>query len=503
MDTWKHLIKAATLGLNRVPFHKEGKEPWLEGLGETADTSINLLELTAAYALARRVGWTPETVEGCIPSPAPAETGIYLSTQAANLVHQTMSTNSGRLITEALQLCVENDYLVPPEYLPVLFRQAMQIDIPADVLLKAAGNRGPWLAAQHESWRSLLPLTGEVWETGTVDQRLKWFLHLRKHKLAESRMRFEELKATEASTALVKFLPLMEEGLGPEDEALLAPLLSHRRKEVRLIVSGLLGQIAESEYVGRMQTRLEELIQLKGRKLIVELPLMDDGMKQDQVHERSFAASGLGKKAGYLCAMLSSLPSTFWCQKWDKTPKQLLALAGQSEWKDALILGWTLSAITYRDEDWILAILQQILDTPPLLDVIKDKELSQMADLLPAERQAVFFLKKIREVYKSNQHLSLFKMMLLSEFMLSEQLAVSFIQLLTHTLQQRDKSTNYHFRSLLYADLPMLALRVPVESYGAIAKLLNADVLGERWYQAPIDELLEILALRYRLRIIN
>ena len=503
MSTWKSLIKTTTLGLNRTPLPGEKGEGWLEGIGEKEDSALNALEQAAAYGLARRVGWKPSVLAGRMPELAPAETNIYLGTQAANLVFQAISTNSAKLITEALELCITHDFLLPPEYLPTLFRQASQIAVAPETLLLAAGNRGPWLASQEEAWQHLLPLEASDWDTGDLSQRMKWFSLFRKKDLTESRKLFQEVIATEATATLLKFLPLMEQGLGSEDEALLIPLLGHRRKDVRVAVSGLLGKIATSAFVGRMKERLAELVELKETngtpELAVVLPAINEELKADQIHEYGYAASGLGKRAGYLCAMLSMLPSSFWSQKWQKTPGELVTIAYECEWRDALILGWTYSAIVYRDEDWAMAILAKIIEMPALLDVIKDTELGQLVDCLGEEKREPFLFTYLKKAKTSSQQFPLFKILLISEFGLSEKLATTFISHLILTLQQKRIVSSYHFRSLLYADLPMLSLRVPVSSYAVIAKAFNNGHLTESWYQAPIDELLEILELRYQL----
>jgi hypothetical protein len=89
----------------------------------------------------------------------------------------------------------------------------------------------------------------------------------------------------------------------------------------------------------------------------------DAAMIRDGVQPKKRFAP-LGDKADWLAQILGAVPPARWVEQWDRTPAQWVALARDSEWSMALLLGWTVAAERHRHAEWAEALLAAWLDEP-------------------------------------------------------------------------------------------------------------------------------------------
>jgi hypothetical protein len=67
----------------------------------------------------------------------------------------------------------------------------------------------------------------------------------------------------------------------------------------------------------------------------------------------------MGEKAWWLSEMIAMVPPSTWCDAWGKTPTELIQAVGKSEWKEAVLLGWSHATQRHVDPDWAEALARR------------------------------------------------------------------------------------------------------------------------------------------------
>jgi len=491
-------LHAATLGLNRQRIEWASDEVWGEIAAQGTSPSGKLLHVLAAQQLAQKAGFEAPEIEGTEISAAPTEKLPYLDIQGAHIMYQVIHTQSRRLLEEALKLLVQKKSLLPAEYLPALMEIAFDLEVDNELLQKACGNRLIWLAGLRDAWQVYLSVTASVWKTGSHSQRLRWFKLQRRKMGKGSHKLWPEIQKTASSTELIKFTQALKEGLGKADEEKLEPLLDHRRKEVRTTAFSLLAKIPNTDLGKRMQLRAEKCLSIENETLNITLPKVEKGWERDGFLTFSYAASGLGKKAGYFCHMLACVPPDFWAEKYSLSPHTWIDKIFESEWSSATFLAFVIASIRYQQKEWAPILLETLFQKKELLDVVKTNVRVELIHLVEGEKRQELYLKALNQVERFDQPFIDFSLVIDHDEMLPEALALAFYQKLKRTVIRRAVKVDQRFRYLLY-ELPNVALRTPISLYPQIAALFPIELLGDGAYRHYLEEMLQTLDFRYKM----
>jgi hypothetical protein len=361
-ERWRELVGAAVLGTQRRPPPPPSAADPLLLPAEPAEAS--LLARAAVLAVARRAAWRPTPGQNGSPPRAPGDDWPVAGPRMRRLLALLLGGRRD-LLAEALQLLVDARRRVPPEQLPaVLDAGASDADL-RPLVRAGGGNRGGWLAVQHEPWLYAARFADEegIWRTGTRLERTALLTGLRERDPGRARALLEATFTSEPPTERAVFLRLLGEGLSEADEPLLERALDDRRREVRDVAASLLSRLPGSRLVERTAARLEPLLHRRRTGLEVTLPpRFDEAMARDGVAQRPPA--GVGERAFWLVQQLGVVPPSHWSARLDGEPPDLLVAAARSEHGALVIRGLTDAAVRHRDAAWLETFLQ--LPDPPV-----------------------------------------------------------------------------------------------------------------------------------------
>ncbi|QHT56566.1 hypothetical protein GXP71_11080 [Cellulomonas sp. H30R-01] len=368
------LATAALLGTDRSPASPTTTDPVLAaaaaGLPERDDPATRLLDAAALAATARRATGS-QVIAGPPPPPAPDETLPVCGAAAAAHLRALLAggTEAVDLLALWLSTAAVRGLRIPPALVvPVLEAVAAEPGgrpgLRADALV-AAGERGRWLAAQHPTWRALLPAPAPV-DTGTVDgddpawrhgdaaERAAWLDRARTADPATARALVAEAWRSAGAQERATLVRALRSRLSPDDEPFLDAALADRSVAVRAAAVGVLAHLPSSAFVARCAERALTSVTITRRMLrdhlTVELP--------EPEPDDPFAAPALG--AGAKAALLTRLVEVTPLSAWDRLGRDPGALAQLAAAADAgpLLDGWTAAAEREHDPRWARALLR-------------------------------------------------------------------------------------------------------------------------------------------------
>jgi Family of unknown function (DUF5691) len=492
MDAWNSLVKTALLGTSNgftPPVVPDSLQNTLNLLPrEDRDTA--LFSTAALIGIAQIAGTLPNKLEE-IEQASPVESMQMVSEEASVFLKRILGGEHEEVLPEFLSLTGLYKRRVPPETLPALLglgRHKLR-----KLILPVIGERGKWLAGQNPSW-SYAPGredTDEGWETGVRAERV---LSLERLRDRDPKHAIELIQSTwdqDPHEERAAFVATLSSGLSMDDEPFLETCLDDSRKEVREAALNLLIRLPGSGHSQRMTARLEPILEYKSQmigkdSIRVNLPeQVDAEAKRDGVSGTTLYKK-LGKQANVLVQMISLTPPSFWSHKWKQAPERILQAALKSEWKDALLIGWSLAMERSEDSDWAAAIADVVVKHTDGREIVGGIDLRGIIKLIPMEKLEALakasILKTIKDLNDGHPML-----MLLEAYDLqwSEPLAR-----IVMTSIQRQVGKN-HWQ--LMRTLPSFGLRVPVSLTETFMNNWPEDSKGwETW----IDQFCAVLRFR-------
>lgn len=511
---WQHIVQSATMGLNRSPLEPVNQDDFAQMLPVPEEPEARMLQLAGTITIARKAGYQPITPKETISFSKPAaENHRYISHTSAQILGSILNGNSKELLGEFLSLCQHTSSIITPEHLPKLFNWTLHARLSGEFILGLSGNRGKWLAEQNPEWGRLLPPSGEIWESGTPEERIAYFAWQRQHSptaaTATLALSFED----ETPAFLAKIIPLMVSGAGTYDLELLEQLHQHSRKEVRKAASLVLAHISESALVGRMKTTAASIISLKksflSQSLDIQAPekltqeIQDDGITEDPL-----SGIKLGRKAVVIARILQTIPPSFWENHLELQPDRLLKLAVDSEWAAPVLYGLTAAAVRYQDESWATEIFRLMADTT---EISSASDKSTFAELIPGDIRAGIMKvgdpesinqileRALRRFSISTSYPTPFILMGEIPFQIAPETAMTFARKLEQILSTQGNRVDYRFRTFVY-ELAGSVFSVPPTLYQSIANTWGTNPYDPRWYDPYLERALIQLEFRYRMQ---
>ena len=496
------LLQIAIAGLDRrdLPADKDWPADWPPC---PARPEARLLLQAGLEAWARR---RQPLASGPLAPPAlaPAETQPYLPAAATELLSSWLRQPAPALLAEFLQLTVAHGYILPPQLLPALLRRAVSTDLDDTLLLRAGGARLLWLAAQHPDWRYLLPPQAADGDSPDPSRRRAWLAALRAQDPAAGRAYWEHRRPQEKGPALAQLTLLLQIGLEPADEPLLEGLLTHRQQAVRAVAIDLLASLPESALVARAKGHLAACLTWEGDDLHVSPPAqLTTALRADGAGLIALPTEALGRRATWLCQLLSVVPPTHWSTTWGRSPQQLVQQASAHEWAQPLILGWLLATLRHPEAGWAMALSRLLArdlnrERPLFLGLSHQTHLRPLlAAVPPPERHAW-----LQRILPQTQHLHHLQALLKLLQAWPETLPPSLAQDLAYRLTQvldRYPQAPARGDTLFLHQLSQLARLWSPDQYPRLLGMWASDPFRPPWYAPFLQDCLDRLALRYRL----
>jgi hypothetical protein len=357
---------ARVAGAPELP-HVVLAEAWAQ-LDWTATPEVAALDAAAMIASVRGAG-TRAGNAGPAPVPAPVEARKPAPAAATALLRRVLFGEMRPLLPEWLEVCARAGCVVPPFFLPSLFREVSRAERAAFV--RVAGTRGAWLATHNTEWSWLADPDEapslELWETGTPAQRLACLAAQRRIQPAVARGWLEKSWGEETPDFRTAALGAFVVGLSIEDEPLVMRGLGDRRRETRQQAQQLLACLPASGLAQRMQARAAAILGcrrgLLSRQLEVTLPAaFDPAWKADGIEEKPPA--GAGEKAFWIRQILALVPVRRWLEEFRVSAGDLVKLAQKSEWSEVLIDAWLRALPLGADPGLAAALFEPVLVLP-------------------------------------------------------------------------------------------------------------------------------------------
>ncbi|WP_040797976.1 DUF5691 domain-containing protein [Nocardia higoensis] len=339
------LTTTALLGTaRRPPEPRDLPAPVAELVAElTGDPPLVLLEAAALREVYEIAARTPETATP--PRPAPDDPRPLLPEAAAIRLSELLRARSP-FLPEWFEAALPHDYRAPDALCARLLETARIDPALRDPLLRLAGARGEWLAAQHPSWHEL-----------PAGQR--------RPDPATARGLLERVPPEDADPGRAELLAALAEELDPGDEPVLEAALDDRRAEVRRRAAGLLALLPDSAFARRMRARAARWLRIErsGDTVAVHVDLpeeLDDAARRDGITDRtvefSYRWNGVPDlTAGRLRQLVAATPVGYWTDAVGE-PRAALRARIPDRYRQPLLDGLLDATLQQRDPTWAAAL---------------------------------------------------------------------------------------------------------------------------------------------------
>lgn len=430
MNLHPTLHKALLAGVARVPLNEGlGASPQLNSLLDAGPHDALLWHALAANDLWQRAGYQPPAAPSALAAADIALTDARTCPRAAEDILQLLLRGiHPELLENWLMQAHALQYRVPHACLVALLDMGMQKPALRQVLTPLLDRRGQWLVKQNPAWTARYGATGEVaddvhsqWQLGSLSERCQALQAMRRTDAAAALAALEHEWSQEPSEIRLALLPCLALGLGPDDEPFLERALDDKRKEVRKAAQDLLACLPGSQLQQRCKARLGAIFTLERKaglmaklsaaltaspaaaltlKLSISLPeACDKAMKRDGIGSRNYF--GMGEKAGWLADLMGAVTPGHWCDIWQLSPAEVVAVLMEQEFARGLLTGLTQAvsralhnghntAANVHSADsgaveWYVALITGNVQSQTSVDVMT--LLLPDLDLLPAELQ--------------------------------------------------------------------------------------------------------------------
>lgn len=415
---WETLVATALMGTDRQSPDLSGFDGELEqflGQLDTGDAEGLVLGMGGAIATYTQAGRQAAKYTGPVTDPCRPEDLPCCSDLTSQHLQQILSGRH-RVLPELLEYLQAAGQRVPVEYLPPLLtmgRQHSHLRAPIQAVI---GERGRWLATHNPDWRYVsenIAVTDpavqadsiqECWDTGTMATRCAVLQSLRETAPAQGRLLLESSWKQEKAKDRTEFLKLLYTRLSLEDESFLEAALDDRSKEVRTVAAALLTHLTDSQLCGRMTERIKSLVEIefsaKDLTLNVKLPeeIDQSGLRDGLIKAKMYR---LGQHASLLMQILIAVPLSFW--EAQAPIEQLIAAAGQHQWKAALLKGWEIAVQRQHNPQWSQALITHALH----LENAAELDLTELLAILPAAKREALMMQwldqlwSVREIWRT------------------------------------------------------------------------------------------------------
>lgn len=323
-----------------------------------------------------------------VPSEAPRESQAYCSPRTADLVREILEQPlvEARLLSLAFEDLETAGQILPPALVPriLLLPSRLRPNVHVHGVL---GERGRWLAQFCDDWNwafqhpesdgEKLPADAErIWQEGALGVRVELLALARRVDPAKAREWLAGAWSVEKAEARQQMLGALHANLSSDDVPLLEQALKDRSAAVRSQATKLLSRIIDSPLALRMRQRAEALLQyspatkatgissklksLVGGKSVagrleVSLPeACPTQWVQDGIELKTTIS--VGERVFWFSQIMTLVPPTYWSQRFEIGPAELLAATGGHDHESEIVNAWLKAAVLHASLEWLTAL---------------------------------------------------------------------------------------------------------------------------------------------------
>lgn len=334
--------------------------------GQANAPEHRLMIALGTASLMRKAGQLPIASDAFAAWPvAPPETLSALGPLGEQCLRAILEEEDAELLSSYIGSLTDRQRRIPAAFLVPLMALAANSKALAQRVLVQAGERGAWLAKHHPAWGALLNAdasTHDPWSTGTLAQRTAHLAQLRKHDPAQARALLAASIKQESSKDLPALLHVLRTNLTLDDAPLVEPLLRSKARDVRATAAALLMRMPGHASQGTLFNLCAPRLELKGnmilgRRLEVSLPEAYDGTWATYGIEPKSARYPTERTA-WLGQMIALVHPKHWCDRFDRSEEDLVALAQKNEFSAMLLAALADAALLHEHQSMIAALLQ-------------------------------------------------------------------------------------------------------------------------------------------------
>jgi F0F1-type ATP synthase delta subunit len=415
----------------------------------TSDDPIHTFLLQSATAFVyNAAGAIPEKATFTIPVNAQEDQVPVCPEKAIHVLAKIFGDEFRELLGEFLQVLLDNNYRLPPHYLPSVFEQG---STPAlrELIAASCGKRGLWLASQNPqwSWVGTTVIRTPDWETGTLAERLDYLKQQCRIEPQNAAALVTGVWNQESAETRVALLECLRDENVTCCEKLLDVALVDKRKEVRRAAIDSLCRIQESSFTKKLiaqisnhitftpqkKNALQKLFGSKKNGFEIHLPeTLDKEMERYGISQKLRQGESDftgGEKAGWLFQMLELISPSVWLDTWSISAEELIDASKESEWNELLLESLTRASIRHREERWSAAILNH-----PWIKAHSNRYFSLLLPFQPQQVLESVFSSLLKDCATEQISLGMLLQLVLSEFKWTTQLSTSVISKLVPVL---------------------------------------------------------------------
>ena len=390
MNPLKALVETALLGTQRTPLPSaplpsaplsdlETQNSSLDRLLTQLTTENHEEELLSAAALVglyTSAGQLPVRLRDwpqpkAAPSqPQDAERPIC-NLEASRCLTMMLDSQFTEMLPEFLRALSQANLSASEELLPALLDRGIRATSQRPLIEQAIGQTGQWLAHQNPAW-AYATVEAKEWDglsklwrkEGSVTSRQALLRQARELDPQLGRQLLESSWKSEQPHNRTGFIRVLEIGLSMADEPFLEAALDDRNRTVRRKAAELLSRLTASRLCKRMAANSETLLtwlhdeKQKAPMIGVSFPKeITPQMVRDGVLLRKTKGNSRARSS-QLVELIHAVPLDVWCQRWQKSPEEIVAAAQKSRWPRTIISGFAQAALRQRNLQWAAILLR-------------------------------------------------------------------------------------------------------------------------------------------------
>jgi hypothetical protein len=364
----------------------------LEPLLSSTDKEKTLLDAAALTALYLRSGQAPVFSSHPPLNPAPDMALAHDPVEATNIFN-TVEREQGELWTEWLDLSIKHKVPPPPRTLHRLLELGKSATMLRERISQVIGARGHWLGKfmPEASWLIPEELPKNVWEEGSLPERIAYLFKIRNANPEQARTMLIEIWKQENAEARTSLLETLRTNLSLSDEPFLETCLDDKSKRVRELAVDFLSGLPDSSFTKRMIERTKPFLSykpsamlgLKKASLEISLPeSYDQTWARDGIEQKGMPYN-MGEKVWWVKQMLERTPPSTWGQ-----PEILSAVP--KEWHDVLYDAFRVATLRFADRAWAYSFLPDeamvcLLPVPERQTYVLDRLSNMQGPLLTSD----------------------------------------------------------------------------------------------------------------------
>jgi hypothetical protein len=502
MEFPDELLSAAMLGTAHAPNPGRVEGPLGDLLAQVETSPEGKLLLAAAgLRLQQQAGWQPPTARPARAEPCEPDDGPRCSPRALRHLVVMLNNYYQQALPEWLADVGRSGRRIPEEYLPLLLDAGRRLPELQPAIRPLLGNRGVWLAREAQASRgqwewATLDKAETIWQEGRREERLALLKRLRQREPARARELLQGSWRAEVAQDRETFLRTFETGLTFDDEPFLETVLDERVRGTGQVAADLLTRLPGSAYAGRMQQRLDQLLELvrekKGYRLVLRVGGLPRQAGADLERDRIVAYPAKGEPIGadewLLAEVLTRVAPSNLAKRWGLSFGELLA-AGQTVGLE--LSTWAAAGQRAADSAFALFLLREALAQ------LTAEQVAGLAPLLPpAELEARMLAALEPARPELNHNHPALPLLLAHRQPWSEELATRFMARLGRYLQRG----NVRPAPELRAALLHVALYFPAGRGDELLQLLAVETSAAKAWEDMVDDIRLLLAFRREMR---